>query len=149
MKATPSPEQDRVGFGATAALVAAQLAAGVVVALLGLLLPGAGSGLSAVGGLVGSMSYALWAEGRAPGCLTPKLTRRLAFWASVAQFFVAIPIVALHAFVSSGTDKALSPRVWIIVLAIAFVIAFLVTWLGLAQGRRMAERARLKKTGGA
>lgn len=144
MNLTPSPETDRVGFGPVAALAAAQLAAGVLAALLALLLPGGGAGLSAVGGLVGGMSYALWAEGRSPGCLTPSLARRLALWASLVQLVFAAPFVALLALASR---EPLPLAVWIAILLAAALVAFLVTWLGLAQGRRIAEKARRKKDG--
>lgn len=150
----PSPGQDSPGIGQVAALCAFQFAAAAVASLLLVFLSSGSPGMGAVGPLAGSMSFAVWAEGKAPGCLSSRYVRRLTFWSTLASMALSTPYLAY--FMAKFLDEPAGPELFakiglslLIVVPIAGAVSFLVTWFGLDQGRRIAARARRRKSGGA
>jgi hypothetical protein len=143
----PVVGRENANFAAVAALCAFQFVFAFVAGIIFAFLPGGNSGLGAVAPLTGAMAYALWAETKAAGSLTPRLARRLAFWATVASLIVSAPYLlhAAHLAVEAG-GTPLPPTAWAAIFAVAGLLMFLITWFGLSQGRRMAARARLKKS---
>jgi len=142
MRFVPSTGPDASAVGPVAALVAAQIAAGLVVAFACVLLPGS-TGLSSLGGLIGAMTYGAWAETKSPGCLPPRVARGLALRAAVVQLLLAAPFLAALAYSPPppGLDP-IPPAGWLAISLLIDVFVFLVSWLGLVQGRRMIERTR-------
>jgi hypothetical protein len=144
----PSAGSERPGLGSVAALCAFQFAIAFVAGLVFAFIPGGGSGLGAVAPLSGAMGYAIWAEGKVPGGLTPRLTRLLAFYATVVSVAVSALYVAYLVRTPEGEGLATIPVWgWALILVLAGAISFLISWFGLAQGRRIAERARRKRGG--
>jgi drug/metabolite transporter (DMT)-like permease len=146
----PAPGQDSPGYGAIAALCATQFGVALIAGFVFALLPGGGSGLGAVAPLTGAMGYAVWAEGKAPGCLSPRLTRRLALRATVVSLAISAPyVVFLARAAEQAGGRSIPAWAWVLILAFAGLLSFLITWFGLAQGRRIQESARRRKSGGA
>jgi hypothetical protein len=144
----PAPGQEKPGLGPVVALSAWQLAAGIAVGVLGALLPGGGRGLSAVAPIAGALGYGSWAEGKSPGCLSPRLTRRLALWAAVVSVAISLPFVIWVVAAGADAGVVMPATFMTVAVLIAAVLDFLITWAGLVQGRKIAERAR-RKSGGA
>jgi|GEM_PF-1744473 len=143
----PVPGQTSPNFGSVAALCACQLGVSIVMAVVLLFLANVG-GAGVVAPLAGAMGYASWAEYKAPGCLTPRLTRLLAFWSAVVAVVVALPFLyTMSQDFSNGGAAPLPSAAWAVVIVVGGVLSFLVTWSGLALGRRTAERARRAKSG--
>jgi hypothetical protein len=147
----PAPGQETAGLGPVLGLCAFQFGVSFVAGLVFLFLPdGGGSGIGAVGSMTGALGYALWAETKSPGSLPPLLTRRLAFRATVAAILISAPylLYTIRGFVDGPLDARLAAEMgagFLIVCVVAGPIMFLVTWFGLAQGRRLAERSRRRK----
>jgi Mn2+/Fe2+ NRAMP family transporter len=147
MEFRPSPGQDSPGFGSVAALCASQLGVALAAAIVMAFLAG-GSSAGIVAPLAGAMGYAAWAENKAPGSLSPRLTRRLAFWAAVVAVVVALPFLRqMSRALEDGGSAPIPPGAWAAVILIGGLVSFLVTWLGLVMGRRIAARAHRAKTG--
>lgn len=143
----PAAETSRPPLSSIVTLSALEIGIAALYAVVQSLLNLGSSGLAGAAAMVAAMTYATWAEQRVPGSMARgALLRWLAFGSTVVQGLVAIPILTAYGIAPEAGDPPIDFMLTVGV-PIGLTLGFLITWAGLAIGRRNAikQRERLAK----